>query len=448
MEKSHLKIGNAQAFWGDSMGAAARLLTQQPDLDYLTLDYLAELSMSILAIQREKDPQAGYAKDFIDVIHSLIPFWKKGSKVKVIANAGGLNPLGCSEACQEVLRQNGMSLVIGVVTGDDVLSQLTEGDNLETGEPLSLIKNRMVTANAYLGAAPIAQALNEGADIVITGRVADPSLTVGPCLAHFKWKKNDFDKIAGATVAGHLIECGTQATGGISTKWLEIKDPAYIGFPFVEVRGDGSCLLTKPVGTAGCVDEEIVKEQLLYEIGDPDCYLSPDTIVSFLTLKLKQEGPNRVLISGAVGRPAPSTYKVSATYRDGFKAEGMVAVFGREAVKKARLCGQIVLKRVKEAGFDLQHSRIECLGSGDVVPGVFGGKENELLECVLRIAVADERKEAVEYFTKEMAPLVTSGPQGVAGYATGRPRVRPVFGYWPCLIATKKVIPTVTIIRT
>lgn len=441
MEKV-LKIGNAQAFWGDSPGAPARLVQQQPDLDYLTLDYLSEVSMSIMAIQKEKDPLAGYAQDFIDVVRSLVPFWKNGSKVKVICNAGGLNPLGCAQACADVLQKIGVKLNIGVVSGDNVLDVLLEGDHLETGESLSAVRDRLVTANAYLGARPITEALSKGADLVITGRVADPSLTVGPCMHHFGWDEKAYDKIAGATVAGHLIECGTQVTGGISTQWLEIEDPAHIGFPVVEISEDGTFVITKPPGTRGKVNEQTVKEQLLYEIGDPDRYISPDAIVSFLSLKLTPDGADRIFLSGAVGKPPPLTYKVSATYRNGFKAEGMIAFFGKDAVKKARKCGEIVLQRVKDAGYILQKASIECLGSGDIVPGVFGEK-TDLLECILRICIADERKEAVEFFTKEIAPLVTSGPQGVCGYTSGRSHVRPVFGYWPCLIPTELVSPII-----
>lgn len=436
-----LKIGNAQAFWGDSPWAPARLVEQQPDLDYLTLDYLSEVSMSIMAIQREKNPEAGYAKDFIDVIHSLIPFWRSGLKVKMVCNAGGLNPIGCAQACSDMLQQAGIKLKIGVVSGDNVLDVLTEGVNLETGEPLSKVKERLVTANAYLGAEPIAEALRQGADVVITGRVADPSLTVGPCIAHFGWGSTDYDKIAGATVAGHLIECGTQVTGGISTRWLEIEDPAHLGFPVVEIAEEGSCVITKPLGTCGRVDVQTVKEQLLYEIGDPSHYISPDAVVSFLSLKLKQVGSDRVSVSGALGSAAPLTYKVSATYRDGFKAEGMIAIFGKEVVKKAYRCGEMVLQRVKDAGYLLQRTAVECLGGGDVVPGVFDHSPADLMECILRICVADERKEAVECFTKEIAPLVTSGPQGVCGYTSGRPAVRPIFGYWPCLISRELVSP-------
>ncbi len=331
-EKAPIIIGNAQGFWGDSVDAPAQLVSQQPDIDYLTLDYLAEVSMSILASQRERDPTGGYARDFVEVVRSLIPFWRNGSRVRVISNAGGLNPHGCAKACGEVLRQNGLnSMRIGVVTGDDVLSLLqaagTKGarsklfTNLETGEPLTKVLGSLVTASAYLGAQPIAKALEAGADIVITGRVADPSLTVAPCVAEFGWGWHDHDRIAGATIAGHLIECGTQVTGGISTDWLEIPDPANMGFPIVEVSSDGTCVVTKPRRTGGVVNERTVKEQLLYEIGDPDNYLSPDVTVSFLSLQVSEEKKNRVRVSGARGRAPTSSYKVSASYRDGFWAQ-------------------------------------------------------------------------------------------------------------------------------
>jgi hypothetical protein len=447
-------IGNAQGFWGDSVDAPARLVSQQPDLDYLTLDYLAEVSMSILASQRERDPSAGYARDFVEVVRSLIPFWQKGSKVRVISNAGGLNPHGCAKACAEVLRKAGIySKKIGVVTGDDVLpilkSAKTNGAtrsklfaNLETGEPVSKILGSLVTATAYLGAQPVAEALGAGADIVITGRVADPSLTVGPGVAEFGWDWNDYDRIAGATIAGHLIECGAQVTGGISTDWLEIPDPSNIGFPIVEVSSDGSCLVTKPKGTGGVINERTVKEQLLYEIGDPDNYLSPDVTVSFLSLQVREEKKNRVRVSGAQGRPPTSSYKVSASYRDGFWAQGLLTIFGRNAVAKARRSGRVILERVREAGYDLQRSSVECVGADACMPGLLDKAiEAELLETVLRVSVADPRREAVGRFTKEISPLICGGPQGVTGYAAGRPRVHEVFGYWPCLIDKNEVKP-------
>ncbi len=461
---SLIRIGNAQAFWGDGADAPARLLAQQPNLDYLTLDYLAEVSLSILAIQKDRDPSAGYARDFIEVIRSLIPLWEKGSKVRVVANAGGLNPEGCARACLEVLKNSGCGhLKIGMVTGDDVMPQLktssisplprgrkrgggSMGDfnNLETGEPLAGISDHLVTANAYLGARPIAEALKAGADIVITGRVADPSLTVAPCMAHFGWSWDDYHRIAGATVAGHLIECGTQVTGGISTDWLRLPNIHNIGFPVVEVRTDGSCVVTKPPRTGGSVNARTVKEQLLYEIGDPGNYLSPDATVSFLTLSVREAGKDRVLVEDATGRPPPAGYKVSATWRDGFKAHGMLTIFGRDAVKKARLCGEIILQRLRSAGCKPERSLIECLGAGASVRGIEGKiPESEFLETVLRVSVADPRREVVERFSKELASLVTCGPQGGTGYAAGRPKVQPVFGYWPCLIGKQHVKPEV-----
>lgn len=459
---SVLKIANASGFWGDQPDAAARLVAAQPDLDFLTLDYLAEVSLSIMAIIRAKDPAAGYARDFTEVLLSLVPFYQAGGKTKIVTNAGGLDPASCARACQEVLRAAKLDrLKIFTVTGDDVLPLVGRalrptknvGDkprptesafaNLDTGAPLSSVAPRLVTANAYLGAAPIANALRAGADIVITGRVADPSLTVGPCLAHFGWKPTDYDRLAGATVAGHLIECGTQATGGFSTDWLDLPDNHDIGFPIVEVSADGSCVVTKPTGTGGAVTVPIVKEQLLYEIGDPGNYLSPDVTVSFLTLRVEAAGENRVRVSGAMGRAPTDSYKVSATYRDGYKAHGMLTVFGHDAVRKARHAGEGILRRLQERSCVYRETLIECLGTGASVRGIVSRmSDTHLVETVLRVSVAADTREPVERFTKEIAPLVTCGPQGVTGYATGRPKILPIFGYWPCLIAKSLVKPT------
>lgn len=455
--KSIVRIGNSQGFWGDRVSAAANLLRQQPDLDYITLDYLAEVSLSIMAIQMEKDPNSGYAKDFIETIQSLIPFWLSGSRVKVVTNAGGLNPLACGRACRELLDASGCSnLKVGIVDGDDVFHLLKANpshsyfQNLDSGESLIAVKEKLITANAYLGVAPIVELLNNDADIVITGRVADPSLTVAPCIAHHGWNLSNYDCIAQATIAGHLIECGTQVTGGASTNWLElfpsVHEAANCAFPFVEIASDGSFVITKPASEGGRVDLQTVKEQLLYEIGDPAAYLSPDATVSFLGLQLQEVGKDRVHISGALGTPPPVTYKVSATYSDGYKAEAMLAIFGSQAEKKARCCGEIVLERVAAAGYVLERSLVECLGCGDVVGRVVPHYPKETLECVLRISVADSRREALECFAKEIAPLVASGPQGVAGYTSGRPHIRRVFSYWPCLIESKQVHPRIQMV--
>lgn len=430
-----VKIGNAQGFWGDQAGAAARLLALQPDLDYLTMDYLAEVSLSLLAIQKERIPSLGYARDFIEELRGLIPHWEKGSHVKVVVNAGGLNPIACARSCAEMLKN---SKKIAVVVGDDVLEIIARGGeypNLDTGEEVESVRPLLVSANAYVGAAPIAEALNRGADIVITGRVADPSLVVACCISHFNWKLDAYDQLAQATVAGHLIECGTQVTGGISTHWLDIENRENLGFPIVEVEANGTFVVTKPEGTGGVVNEQTVKEQLLYEIGDPDRYLSPDVEVSFLELSLEERGENRIQVSGAIGRPPPSTYKVSATFRDGFAAEGMVALFGTYLREKASLCGEMVFERVKQAGFVLESTHVECIGLGDVVKGVMQPiDDRNLREGMLRIGAKDSRREAVDCFAKAIAPLVTSGPQGVTGYFHARPKTRQVFGFWPCLI--------------
>jgi hypothetical protein len=394
------------------------------------------------------------------VLGSLVPFDQAGGKTRIVTNAGGLDPASCARACQQVLSATKLSrLKIAVVTGDDVLSLLRGGSgapppdqtaaqgtarptfsNLDSGAPLASIAARLVTANAYLGAEPIAAALRAGADIVITGRVADPSLTVGPCLAHFGWNPTDYDRLAGATVAGHLIECGTQACGGFSTDWLELPNNHDIGFPIVEVSADGSCVVTKTVGSGGAVTVPTVKEQLLYEIGDPANYLSPDVSVSFLTLRVESVGENRVRVSGASGRAPTDSYKVSATYRDGYKSHGMLTIFGHDAVRKARQAGDGILRRLHERGCAYRESLIECLGTGASVRGLVSRmSDTHLVETVLRVSVAADTKEPIERFTKEIAPLVTCGPQGVTGYATGRPKVLPIFGYWPTLISKSLV---------
>lgn len=460
-----LKIANASAFWGDQPGAAARLIAAVPDLDYLTLDYLAEVSLSIMAIVRAKDPNSGYAVDFIEVIRSLLPFYRSGGKTKIITNAGGLDPTTCAHAVTDTLRTAGLPhLRIATVTGDDVLPDLrqhchllddklpggrsAEFANLDTGTPLAAIADRLVTANAYLGARTIADALRAGADIVITGRVADPSLTVGPCLAHFDWSPTDYDRVAGATVAGHLIECGTQACGGFSTDWLSLPRVDDIGFPIAEISTDGSCVITKPAGTGGAVTRDTLKEQLLYEIGDPENYLSPDATVSFLTLRLEDLGHDRVRVSGATGRPPPPHYKVSATYRDGYKAHGLLTVFGHDAVQKARLAGEALLARLAARGCVFRETLVECLGTGASVRGLTNRlSDAQFVETVLRVSAAADTKAPIEQFTKEIAPLVTCGPQGVTGYATGRPKILPIFGYWPCLIERAAVHPMFRILN-
>jgi hypothetical protein len=442
-----ITIGNAQGFWGDSPDAPKNLLAQQPDLDFLTLDYMAEVSMSILAIQRSRDPEAGYARDFLGVVKSLVPYWQDGGKAKIVCNAGGLNPEGCARAVLGVLQEAGLDqMKVGLVTGDDVIKLLQEDPgcetfhNWESGESARTVEDRLVTANAYIGATPVVEALAQGADILVTGRVADPSLTLACCMHAFGWSATDWNKIAAGTVAGHLLECGTQACGGISTDWLDLEDAAHIGFPVVEVSEDGSLVVTKPGGTGGAVTRKTVTEQLLYEIGDPANYISPDCHVDFTSLTLHEEGENRIGVRDVTGRPPTDTYKVSATYQDGWWAQGMLTLFGRDAVKKAERCGEIIFTRLKDAGFDYARTNVEVIGANACAGGAVTAPAN-LMETVLRVSVADPRKEAVQRFAREIAPLVTSGPQGTTGYAAGRPKPSPVFAYWPCLIEKERVQP-------
>ena len=458
MSIAPVKIANAQAFWGDRNDAARELLEQVPDLDYLTLDYLAEVSLSILAQQQRRDPSAGYPRDFVEVFSSLIPYWQGGGRCKLITNAGGLDPTACARACAiRNAELGGPPLRIAVVTGDAVLDQLQDPEHpdaeylfrhFDTDESFVEIRSRLVTANAYLGAAPIVEALANGADIVITGRVADPSLTAAACAFHFDWPADDWDRWAAGTVAGHLIECGTQVTGGISTDWLSLPNPAEIGFPMIEMEEDGTFVVTKPSATGGRVNLHTVAEQLVYEIGDPERYLSPDLTVSFANVRLEQVGVDRVRVTGARGVPPSPTYKVSATYHDGYRAAGMLTIFGRDAEKKAKRCGEIVLERIRSAGFVWRDALVECLGTGACAGSVLPTSGSESIrEVVLRIALEAEEPKVVEYFARQIVPLVTSGPQGTTGYAEGRPRVHPIVRYWPCLIDRRHVAASVEFIE-
>ena len=444
------RIGNAAGFWGDRLDAP-RLLVESEELDYLTLDYLAELTMSILAHKRQNDPEAGYATDFLDVVGSLTSAIFLQPQLKIVTNAGGLNPQGCAVAAGNILTDNGSGqLPIGVVRGDDVLDRLeelmaggVELDHLETAQPLHELESPIVSANVYLGAMPIVRALADGARLVVTGRVADASLTVGPAVHEFGWGWDDWDRLAGASVAGHLIECGAQVTGGYSTAW-EGADLAKVGYPIAELTDDAQTTITKPAGTGGAVTRMSVIEQLVYEIGDPARYVTPDVEVDLTTVDVTTEGRDRILVRGAGGLPAPTSFKVSLAYHAGYMADGQLLVYGRDCVSKAKAAAQIVFERVRRAGFELDRSNVELLGTGEGVPG---GKAatGDAHEVVLRMGACDRRREAVERFTREVAPLITSGPAGLAGYASGRSRVRPMFAYWPTLLPKQWIEPRVDV---
>jgi hypothetical protein len=448
-----VRIGNGCGFWGDNLDAPV-LLAEHGRLDYLTLEYLAELTMSILALQKQRNPEAGYATDFLDVLERLGPVLKAQPDLKIITNAGGMNPAACASRAREVLDRAGLAgRLVATVGGDDLLPRLDEllaaGQrltNLDTGEDLSAVRARLVSANAYLGSAPIAEALRQGAAVVITGRVADATLTLAPAAHAFGWAWDDWDRLAAGTVAGHLIECGAQATGGLWCNWREAPNLDNVGYPIAEMEPGGSFRITKPPGTGGAVNVETVAEQLLYEVGDPAAYLTPDVTADFTSVSLAPAGADTVLVRGSRGRPATDTYKVSAAYRDGYTAAGTLLIFGPDAPAKARRCGEMILQRLRRAGVEPEHWNIECLGAGDCVPGVVPAAAAPP-EVVLRVGVRDSRRAVVERFTKEFAPLVTSGPPGVTGYTTGRPAVREVFAYWPALVAKSAVRAEVRVVR-
>ena len=443
-----IRIGNAAGFWGDNLDAP-RLLAESAGED--GLEYLAELTMSILAHLKTRDPNVGYVTDLPTVVESLLPSLKSKRRPKIVTNGGGMNPSACARQVSRILADAGLGEQrVAAVSGDDLIPRLDElfaakepFENLDTGQPLGALRERVVCANAYLGAAGIVQALELDADTVITGRVADASLTLGPALHEFGWNAGDWDRLAGATVAGHLIECGAQATGGMFSDWTADLSLDDVGYPIAEISESGDSVITKPAGTGGIVSVATVSEQLVYEIGDPARYLTPDVVADFTEVTLKQDGPDRVRVSGAKGTPAPDRYKVSLAYRDGYMVSGTLVIAGPNAQEKARVCAQMIQRRLARAGCQPRRMNVELLGCGEVVPGVT--PKSEPAEVVLRLAAHDDSKSVLDRFNREFAPLVTSGPPGVTGYTGPRQKPYPVLAYWPTTIARETVSADVTV---
>ncbi|MEM8960292.1 MAG: acyclic terpene utilization AtuA family protein [Acidobacteriota bacterium] len=447
-----IRIGNGQGFWGDNVDAPIALL-RGGEIDYIGMDYLAEVTVSIMMRQKLKDPTKGYAVDFIDFIRQTLPELKERN-VKVITNAGGLNPHGCREAIFEVARELGVEGVrVGVVEGDDILQRL--GDlveaghelrNMDTGEPIAPILDKVTSANAYLGAEPVVEALDDGAQIVLAGRVTDTALALAPLMHEFGWKPGDWHHLASGTIAGHILECGPQCTGGNFSRWWEVPDLWDVGYPVIEAREDGTFTVTKHDGTGGLVNVDTVSEQLLYEIVDPATYITPDVVADFTSIQLDQAGDDRVGVTGIQGRENTPFLKISASYLAGYKATGQLTVSGPRAVEKAELSAEVVWKRLERAGytFDDDQKEVELLGQGAVLPGILDGPA-EPPEVVLRIGVRHPDRAYVERFGKELAPLVTSGPPGVTGFAGGRPKPQRIVAYWPALLAREEVEDHVTV---
>ena len=438
MSKQLVRIGCGAGFWGDS-GEGPKQLVESGRIDYLILDYLAEITMSLLARARSKDPATGYATDFPDVIARLAPQIKQHG-IRVVTNAGGVNPKACQEVLAAKLKAAGIDLRIGIVTGDDLLPRAAElkGQGIREMFSGGEFPDRAWSVNAYLGAFPIAAALDAGADIVITGRCVDSALALAPLVHEFGWKATDYDLLSAGSLAGHVIECGTQATGGIVTDWKStVGDWDRMGFPIAEVARDGSFIATKPSGTGGRVAPETVVEQIVYEIGDPASYLLPDVTCDWRELSLKQVGADRVEVSGARGRAPTGSYKVSATYQDGFRASGTMMIGGRDAVARAEATAQAILRRTRrifgerKLG-DYLRADIEVLGA----EANWGpqARARGTREVILKLAVHHHDKAALEIFSREFLPSATSMAQGITGFAGGRPSVTPLVRLFSCLV--------------
>jgi len=444
-----IRIANAQGFWGDT-SLAPRALVENEPLDFLTFDYLAEVTMSILQKQRHRDPTSGYASDFVGTLGEILPA-ALSRGVRIVANAGGVNLGACATAIRAVAAGLGITgLRIALVGGDDILAEVgalhEAGEaftNLDTGEAFATVRDALLSANVYLGASEIAAALDAGAQVVVTGRTTDASLIIGPLVHAFGWSMDDHDRLAAATVAGHIIECGTQCTGGNFSDWRRVPGFESIGFPVVEARADGSFTVTKQAGSGGLVDAHTVTSQLLYEIGDPRNYLGPDCITDFTTIRLREDGRDRVHVSGVRGRAPTASFKVSMTAAGGYRIAGSLLVAGPDAAEKARVVERMLFARMAAHGHPIaaEDRFLEMVGIDACYPGM-GEPGPEPREILLRIGAKGPDRRALDLLGREIAPLLTAGPPGLTGFAGGRPRATEVVRYWPTLIAREHVRPT------
>jgi len=453
--KEKIRIAAGQGFWGDLPDAPVRQVEEGP-IDYLMLDYLAEVTMSIMQKQKARDPKAGYARDFVSLMKRILPACVERD-IKVVANAGGVNVEGCAAAVREVARELGLGgkLKIGIVTGDDILDRvdsfLAQGielRNMDTGEPLTTVRDRIQSANAYLGAAPIVEALNQGARVVITGRATDTGLTLGPMIHEFGWAGDDWNKLAAGTIAGHIIECGAQCSGGnCQYEWQSIPDLANVGFPIAEASADGTFVITKHECTGGRVNLPSVKEQLVYEMGDPRGYITPDCVADFTTVRLLDDGADRVRVFGIKGRPATDTLKVSISYSAGYKAVGTLVYAWPDAYQKAKAADSILRARLNRLGLRFDQILTEYVGANATHGPLAGEPSPDLAEVQLRVGVRGDDRNAIERFTKEIAPLILTGPPAVTGFAGGRPKVEEIVAYWPALIPKSQIMSNVEVIE-
>ncbi len=435
-------IANCGGFWGDDPTAAARQVRGGP-IDYLVMDYLAEVTMAILHKQMARRPELGYAGDFLTQLRDVLVECVEND-ITIISNAGGVNPDGCRIAVEALAAELGIAdmVRVGVVTGDDIFPDLDDVlqreplANMETGEPLTSIRDRVLSANAYLGAAPIVTALEMGANVVICGRVTDTGVTLAPMIHEFGWASDDWDRIAAGIVGGHIIECGLQACGGNFTDWHLVPSHENMGYPLLEVESDGTFVVTKHPGTGGLVSVHTVGEQLLYEMGSP-AYLSPDCIAHFDSIRLTDDGENRVRVDGVKGSPPPPTLKVSVSYQNGYRAFGRLLVSGPDALAKARKLEEVFWASVGgRDNFEDAHSQL--IGWDGTHPPLTGAEPGELL---LQLAVRDnDRAKIDELFGQQVVPKVLGTIPGITILADqGRPRASDVVGYWPALLGRDAV---------
>jgi len=448
-----VRVAAGQGFWGDWLEAPARQVQGGP-IDYLMMDYLAEVTMSIMQKQKSRDPATGYARDFVPAMERILPdLAAKG--IRVTSNAGGVNPRACAEAVLETARRQGLAgrIRVGLITGDDILHRLDEllarGHelrDLDTDRPLSDIRDRVRSANAYLGMAPVIEALRGGADIVITGRVTDTGLTLGPLAHELGWRADDWDRIAAGTVAGHIIECGAQASGGnLLRDWERVRGLERVGFPLVEMGSDGTFVVTKHPGTGGVVNIASVTEQLVYEMGDPRSYITPDGIADFTTIRLRQRGKDRVQVSGIKGTPRTTMLKVSIAYFYGYKAVGTLVYAWPDAFAKAKAADRVLRARLRDLGLEFEQVLTEFVGADATHGRLAGVPDPDAPEVQLRVGVRARDKAPVERFTREIAPLVLTGPPSVTGFAGGRPAVEEIVAYWPALVDRREIEPHVRV---
>lgn len=441
-----VRIGGACGFWGDSMLGPVQL-ARSGMVDYLVFDYLAELTMSLLARARSKDPALGYATDFVDVLR-LIAGDVAARNVRLVANAGGMNPQSCAAELRRVCEEAGLSLNVATVTGDDVLSLIPRLREDGVREMFSgeVLPERIVSANAYLGARPIVAALGAGADIVVTGRVADSALSLAILMHEFGWASDDWDRLASGSLVGHILECGAQATGGLHTDWDKVPSWETIGYPIAECRSDGSFVVTKPPGSGGLVSRAVIAEQMLYEVGDPGSYVLPDVVADFTRVTIEEVGEHRVEVSPARGRPAPACFKVSATVADGYRAFGTLSIIGIDAAHKARRTAEAILARCR-AIFrlrnlsDFRRTDIEIIGSEAIYgPHSLAGASREV---VMKLGVEHEDAAALAIFAREIAPAGTSYAPGTTGFAGGRPKPQPVVRLFSLLLDKSRLGPPI-----